>query len=235
MSAPVDLSTAAGWNQTAADWRRLDRVFVKRIDGRIVATSSVVTAGGVSWIGMMLVESRLRGRGLGGAMLRRALAACRGAVGLDATDLGRPLYLKAGFRDVAPIVRWGGVLRARGRLPRARLAEVLALDPLDRGALLSRLWSESIGWVVPGRGYALLRPGRLAAQLGPVVAFDEAALEALLGAAGGRRVIVDAFGDARALRRAGLVPQRRLMRMSLGGDRLLMGRGVRAAAGLELG
>ena len=49
------------------------------------------------------------------------------AVGLDASDLGRPVYLKQGFADVAPIDRWEGVLRAttsRLTLPSSTICRV---------------------------------------------------------------------------------------------------------------
>src|SRR5687767_12042617 len=105
------LSTQAGRNQVAQDWERLvelspDGCFAGRLDGRLVATAtSASPAPGIRWIGMVLVDEAMRGRGFGRILLERALAqaAPEEAVGLDATDLGRPLYLKLGFQDVAPI------------------------------------------------------------------------------------------------------------------------------------
>ena len=58
---------------------------------------------------MVLVTKPARRQGLGSRLLQRCLAEieARGvAAGLDATELGRPVYLPLGFRDVYPLSRW---------------------------------------------------------------------------------------------------------------------------------
>ena len=251
------LSTQAGWNQTADDWRRAvalagEGAFAGRVDGRLAATATVVRyAPGIAWIGMVLVDEAFRGRGLGTAMLRRAVDHARTAVGdafgLDATDLGRPLYLKMGFVDVAPVERWTGVLsdgggaaERLGACDDALLRADREACGADRGALLASL--PPTAWRTAG-GYAFLRPGRTAAHLGPIVAGDAAALPALLDSAArelrGAPVMVDAFrrdGLPAALEAAGLRVARRLTRMTWARPQTLLdGPGVRAGAGFELG
>lgn len=269
LEGALRLSTQAGWNQLAADWQRLldftpEGCIAGRLDGRLVATATVASyAGDAHWLGMVLVEESLRGRGYGSAILDEALrqATERGseAIGLDATDLGRPVYLKQGMVDLSPIDRWGGALRAPSAEPpleilgHATLDAVLALDRTacgaDRSRLLVHLAMERdvLGWVATDErgaaGYSLLRPGREFAHLGPVVATDGEQFRLLLEAAAfvlaGAPVIVDVPRTPEStavLAAAGLEVRRRLTRMTFRRPQtLLLGSSVRAATSFELG
>src|SRR5262249_32451649 len=97
------LKQQAGWNQTEADWRRClalepDGCFVAELDSQSVGTVTTCTFGDVAWVAMVLVEETVRGRGIGRALMERALAYLESTgvrcVRLDATPLGRPLYEK---------------------------------------------------------------------------------------------------------------------------------------------
>jgi GNAT superfamily N-acetyltransferase len=111
------LREQAGWNQTEADWRRLldlqpDGCFVAELDGAAAGTAAAFVFGPVAWVAMVLVEESLRGRGVGGALMRHALdfldrQAVR-TVRLDATPLGRPLYEKLGFVAEYTLLRYSG-------------------------------------------------------------------------------------------------------------------------------
>jgi GNAT superfamily N-acetyltransferase len=111
------LREQAGWNQTEADWRRFldlqpDGCFVAELDGAAAGTAAAFVFGPVAWVAMVLVEQSLRGRGVGGALMRHALdfldrQAVR-IVRLDATPLGRPLYEKLGFVAEYALLRYGG-------------------------------------------------------------------------------------------------------------------------------
>jgi GNAT superfamily N-acetyltransferase len=256
------LSTEAGWNQTAADWRRLlalapDGCFAGRLDGVLVATATAVryplpdrpaaapALTQATWIGMVLVARAVRRRGFGTALLKAALqsglAGGVAPVGLDATDLGRPVYLAQGFVDVAPIDRWLGTLVPLPVVPGPALTveplgacipdDGLAFDRqacgLDRAGLLARLaaspgaaaWTARQGSAVVG--LAFLRAGREHFHLGPVVAERSDVLGALLDTAGrhlgGRTVLVDTPRTALtegALAARGLSVHRRLTRMT---------------------
>src|SRR5260370_7858392 len=72
------LSLQAGWNQTEADWRRCldlqpDGGFVAEWDGTPAGTTTICIFGDVAWVAMLLVDERLRGRGIGMALIRQAL------------------------------------------------------------------------------------------------------------------------------------------------------------------
>ena len=113
LEAALELSTGAGWNQTADDWRMLFRLapagcFAADADGRIVGSAIGIDYGSYGWIAMMLVEPAYRGRGVGGALLEAAMGAIRAElpIRLDATPLGRPLYQRHGFEDEATLTRY---------------------------------------------------------------------------------------------------------------------------------
>ena len=111
----LELCRIAGWNQLPADWRRLmglspGGMFVAIEDGRLAGTASVVSYGRmVGWIGMILVHPDFRGRGIGSTLMRTCIDTLRSrgvaTIKLDATDQGRPVYLKLGFIDERPIWR----------------------------------------------------------------------------------------------------------------------------------
>jgi len=267
----VALSRGVGWNQTPDDWARLltlapDGVFAAFEAGRLVASSSLVAYGdALAWVGMMIVDAEHRGRGLGKHLLDAALASPTRApgaiVGLDATDLGAPLYRGRGFVDVESIDRWSGVLAtataSEGTDVRvANPADVVKLAAwdaartgIDRRALVTHLlhasapdaWLASRGGELVG--YAALRPGRTHRHLGPLLAEDEAAFTALTAAIARRSEGAPVFADVvrspatgAAFTRTGLRVERRLSRMTLmHPKRVLSGAPVWATAGLEWG
>jgi GNAT superfamily N-acetyltransferase len=200
------LSDAAGWNQLDVDWERLIALWPATtlagwLDGELIATASLAyfdpVPGGINrlaWIGVMLVAPARRGGGLGSKMFDAALqcGADRGIVdyGLDATDMGRPVYVKRGFVDRFGMNRWKcDVPRAsfESKIPTRPLVpadwdQVIALDQratrVNRKILLQRLAQESSAHAVvceqAGKivGFGMLRPGRVAAYIGPIVAED---------------------------------------------------------------
>jgi GNAT superfamily N-acetyltransferase len=114
--AGIRLKEAAAWNQTEQDWARLlemepDGCFGLLCDGEVVATTTAVCFGQkLAWIGMVLTDPAYRGRGFARRLMEHALEFLerRGVewLKLDATDMGRPLYLKLGFEDEALVERW---------------------------------------------------------------------------------------------------------------------------------
>ncbi len=145
------LTAQAGWNQTEADWRRFlqlapDHCFVAEWQGAAVATTVVFRFLFVTWVAMVLVDEAVRGRGIGTALMRHALAVADGwgarCVCLDATPLGRPVYEKLGFVAEYRLVRYGGVLAGGfrpvpGAEPVSRVPDADALTSADVAAVIN--------------------------------------------------------------------------------------------------
>ncbi|MFZ4681459.1 MAG: hypothetical protein ACOYMS_03065 [Terrimicrobiaceae bacterium] len=141
------------------------------------------------------------GRGVGRALLDRALTAAAGVecIGLDATPAGRPLYEKKGGRVVADLSRWEGNGLWTETGPSGTLSDdLLSLDRsvfgCDRETWLRRVAGRSA--LVAGAGYVgLLRAGAKAWYLGPLVARSGnasiEAIERLLPFAHGQKVYWD--------------------------------------------
>jgi GNAT superfamily N-acetyltransferase len=194
------LSTQAGWNQVHEDWWRLlllerDCCFAGTVNGKFVATGTLAPyRNKCGWVGMILVDESYRRRGYGEAMLNRVLRVADEMeldwVGLDATDLGKPLYLKKGFRTVGGIDRWRiskphqPMLMPEVRATRD-LSEEFWMQKLDLMANGMDRWKffldldadkgfEKVVCEKNGLlGFGISRPGRMGAYIGPVVAASE--------------------------------------------------------------
>ncbi len=275
LGGALRLSMEAGWNQTCEDWRRLLDLSPQgclgvRVEGSLVATASVMVYGGdLAWVGMVLVDESFRGRGLGKLVFLSALkrAHVMGAriIGLDATEMGRPMYLKEGFRDVGLIERWTGRLAVTEPFPRCEgtvssltgdeLESVLLLDRqacgCDRSQLLRRLFAEPEvrAWIwrkaddESPQGFAFVRPGREFKHLGPVVATGKAGFDGLLHHIGrtlpGTPVLADVLHGQElgsSLKPLGMNVQRQLIRKAQPWrPDLLAGPQVWLGAGFEWG
>jgi GNAT superfamily N-acetyltransferase len=247
------LSSTAGWNQRIDDWRMLLAIaahgcFAAWSGDRVVGTAIGIDYGGFGWIAMMLVDPAWRGQGLGRRLLEAAVAAIPSdrVIRLDATPLGRPLYQSHGFQDEARLMRLVAPAGARepaagddGTPANARpvtAADLPAIAAADRdvfGGLRRPVleWALDVapesGWMLAGDGgvpqYCLGRRGRLFDQIGPVVACDDRAAQALVNAArraaSDRALVVDAAEAHPAftgwLRRRGFADERPLFRMRL--------------------
>ncbi len=238
------LSAEAGWNQVAEDWRLFLRHGavhgLRGADGAWQATGAVLPYGPFGWISMVLVTAAARGRGLGTAVLREAMAvlAAAGQVAfLDATPAGERIYRPLGFRPVLPLMRWRGEAQDAAALPAGlrpvEAADLPALAALDAAAFgaprsailadLHRRAPDAALMLADGTGFILARPGRQATQLGPLVAEDEATAARLLdGALGQVRgpVLLDLpqrwSGLAASLAGRGFREERPYLRMALG-------------------
>ena len=114
--AAVQLSAEAGWNQTGEDWRTLivlapEGCLAIEVDGELAATTTLLCYGRrLAWIGMVLTKLQHRGRGFARRLLTQALAQADQmgieTVKLDATDQGKPIYEKLGFRSEQAVERW---------------------------------------------------------------------------------------------------------------------------------
>jgi GNAT superfamily N-acetyltransferase len=247
LDAACALSAAAGWNQTAADWRiflRDGRAWGIEADGVLAASAAVLPFGPrVAWVSMVLTLPGHRGRGYATALTAHSLAALAASghrAVLDATPLGQPVYAKLGFAPFWSFRRWrldatGGAVPGVRPLRPADWPEVLALDAAANGfprerllrAIAARKPAAARVAVAGGRidGFALARDGRLAAQIGPVIARDGRSAQRLIAAAlaalpAGEGAVID-LADAQAglaawLAGRGASPERPFTRMAMG-------------------
>ena len=111
-------------------------------EGRIVGTGVGAVHGSVGWIGVVFVVPELRGRGIG-ALTESVCeeldrAGCRSLV-LVATDLGRPVYDRLGFREQTQYHMFSGEPLATmpSPTPGAVLSQIRPVD-IDAIAELDR-------------------------------------------------------------------------------------------------
>jgi GNAT superfamily N-acetyltransferase len=193
LTAGLELSRQANWNQTEIDWRRAldlqpDGCFVAEHSGRVIGTATACVFGSVAWVALVLVDPAFRRQGVGRALMEHVLdyldAQDIATIRLDATPLGQPLYEQLGFVEQFRLARYEGTLPPDDSpplgvdaVPPAHWEELAALDQevtrTDRRRFLLRLFAEQPGEVRgvsgPGGwlGFLAARAGARALQLGP--------------------------------------------------------------------
>ncbi len=244
----ADWAAAEGWNPGLADAACFATVdgggfLIGELDGAPAATISCVNYDHrFAFLGFYIVRPDLRGRGYGLRIWNEAIAhAASRVIGLDGVVAQQGNYRKSGFQLAYANIRYGGAVVA----PAAPQAGIVALRdvpfamieasdatvfPAPRPAFL-RAWTGTSGHV----GCALLRDGRLAGwgvirpcrngrKIGPLVADNrsaaEAVLSALLAQGGGGEIFLDVPAvnrDALALAESvGLAPVFETARMYTG-------------------
>lgn len=245
------LSMEAGWNQVAADWAvffRHGTVFGTMAKDQLIGTAAALPYGAFGWISMVLVTPAWRNRGVATGLVKACLSHHRDAgraMLLDATPAGAPVYARLGLRPLGGLQRWAG----QGGGQAAASAGVI--DPgwdsasfgADRSFLLQDIMAREGSAALTGAtGFALLRRGARATQLGPMTAAPEeqaALLDRAVDAARGP-VLLDVLDAGHVLLSRliarGFTLQRDFVRMALGRN-ALPGRPTRllVAAGPEFG
>ncbi|MEW9807095.1 GNAT family N-acetyltransferase [Mesorhizobium marinum] len=177
------LSDEANWNQTEADWGLFmapGTCFGIHGDDRLVASAAVLPFGEIGWISMVLVTTDWRRRGLASKLMGRCIREMRdrnAASLLDATPDGAKVYGQLGFRTCCGMTRWRGVGLGHSKRPHAVVERQTVLD-LDRQAFggdrafLLEDFCDRPGGVALGdaRSFIMIRRGRRATQIGPLVA-----------------------------------------------------------------
>ena len=219
MALAADWAAAEGWNPGDADAQCFATVdpqgfLIGELDGAAAATISCVNYDDrFSFLGFYIVRPDLRGCGYGLRIWKAAIAhAGARTVGLDGVVAQQENYKKSGFALAYPNIRYGGRVAATAAPPAGVVpltdvafplveADDATAFPAPRAAFL-RAWIGTRGHV----GCALVRDGRLAAwgvirpcrtghKIGPLVADDRAAAEAvfaaLVGAVGGGQGLSD--------------------------------------------
>jgi GNAT superfamily N-acetyltransferase len=219
ISIAVDWAAAEGWNPGLADATCFatvdgDGFLIGELDGAPAATISCVNYDATfAFLGFYIVREDLRGRGYGLRLWNAAIAhAGARVIGLDGVVAQQQNYQKSGFALAYANVRYGGRVAAPhaagtsiSALTDVPLATVEAYDstvfPARRSAFL-RAWIGSPAHV--GRalvrhgqlaGWGVIRPCRQGRKIGPLLADDRAAAEAvvaaLLAGVGGGEVFLD--------------------------------------------
>jgi GNAT superfamily N-acetyltransferase len=184
--AGLELSTEAGWNQNEADWRFFlskGAVFGLRDGARLVATAALLPySAGNAWISMVLVTADFRRRGIATKLVDACLrvAKRRGlTTWLDATPAGATVYGPLGFMPNLQLRRLRLQKPEGTAIPRSlstgNLDALAARDGsamgFDRSTLLSEFSARPGSRVVSDdRAMALVRDGRTARHIGPLLA-----------------------------------------------------------------
>ncbi|MFM7130221.1 MAG: GNAT family N-acetyltransferase [bacterium] len=188
----IGLVEIAGWNQTPADWRRIityqpDGCFKAIIDGRVVGTvTNTAYDNSLGWIGMMLVHPDYRRQGVGAMLMQNAINYLQSrnidCISLDATPMGLPVYENLGFQALYSYHRWCRLghseeknkdLRIDGsinaNISNQHFEHDRKVFKYDRRSWLESLAADS-AVVITGNGFGMIRRGRIANYLGPIVA-----------------------------------------------------------------
>lgn len=199
------LKDLSGWNQTAEDWKRFlqsnpQGCFVAESEGSVCGTATtIIYEDRLAWIGMVLVDPKNRGRGIGTQLLERAIAHLDArhvpTIKLDATPQGKTIYERMGFVAEFEIERWALVRQSGARPPEQHsvnpdLKRISDLDRIifgaDRKSLLASINESAPEFtLVTRRGneiaaYSLGRRGSRADHLGPWMAGDESGAREML-------------------------------------------------------
>ena len=183
--AGLVLSTEARWNQTEADWRFfLTRglVFGVRVGARLVATAALLPySAGQAWISMVLVTADFRRRGIATRLVDACLAAAAKqglTTWLDATPDGTTVYGPLGFKPTLQLRRLrltepqGAAMASSsdGNLDTLATRDADAMG-FGRRTLLSEFCARPGSRIVAdGQAIALVRDGRTARHIGPLLA-----------------------------------------------------------------
>ena len=242
------LSAEAGWNQTPDDWA----MFVRRgtVFGLLDGGGAPLASGAIlpypddfAWISMVLVTAKRRRQRIGTRILETCCAeiARRRLVALlDATPAGERVYRPLGFEPMFELTRWQGQGSGGGgsakvpagirRMTKGDMAAVVAFDAATFGAPRQFLLADffrrepKLGFITGEdvKGFVLARSGRLATQIGPLIATDEDAAAALLSATLDTvrgpvfLDLADRWSElARLLQRRGFTMQRPYLRMGM--------------------
>ena len=214
----VDWAAAEGWNPGHADaacFATVDAAgfLIGELDGKPAATISCVNYDDkFAFLGFYIVRPDLRGSGYGLNIWNAAIAhAGTRLIGLDGVVAQQQNYRKSGFKLAYANIRYGGTvaapsapqgIAALGSVPFAMLeASDATVFPAARSAFL-RTWISAPGHVGCAlmrdgalAGWGVIRPCRTGRKIGPLVADNSAAAEAilstLLARAGGGEIFLD--------------------------------------------
>jgi GNAT superfamily N-acetyltransferase len=242
------LSRKAQWNQTKADWKlvldqRSANNWVALIEGKIVGTVTTINyQDQFEWIGMVLVHPNFRRLGIAQNLMQKVLAKNpTHCYGLDASVMGKQLYLKLGFQEKLKVTRYHQSISHR-IVPKPKtqidpigvrdLPKLYAFDQrivqINRANVLRGLYTNGRGFLARDghaiKGYLLTRAGDRKTYLGPLLCADPETAESLLNEAlqqiGANDVCIDVPAQSttwiKRLTERGFEVSRHFDRMQLG-------------------
>ncbi len=262
----MSLSAMAGWNQTLDDWQLIlqqesGNNWAATDQHRLIGTVTAIKYGrAAEWIGMMLVHPEYRNRGIGRRLMETVMSSTSKYYYLDATALGKLLYVKLGFTVqnhlhrllYEPLSKKHLVDDSIISIQPEHFNSILTFDrqmtKINRSKLLRSLFRSAIckGWIVEKdsqiKGFMLSRAGRMHTQLGPLVSETLEVAEALVTASWryhNQSCIIDVFDQRPAwidrLKSMGFTENRQFDRMVQGTAVALGLESQWATAGPELG
>jgi GNAT superfamily N-acetyltransferase len=191
------LAKDRGWLPERHKWRLLFEIGepygIEAPDGDGLAATNILTRYGDDHavVSMVLTASRYNRQGMGLRLMEHVLErAGDRTVSLHATEIGRPLYERLGFRTAGAVAKHTGVFRGEpsGRTRTATEADlgwILALDAevfgTDRSAALRRMFSFGLHVRVADGGFGQCWRNDDNVVIGPVVAQDERTARDLIG------------------------------------------------------
>ena len=242
----VALTQEVKWPHRLADWQlmlQLGEGVVAEQQGRVVGTTLYWRWGTQrAAIGLVIVASKLRGQGIGRALLQHTLRQLAGwQLQLHATEAGAPLYRRAGFVEAGSVIQYQTAALAASpsaALPHeAQLGDLPALAQLDyrangfrRLTLLRQLFQHGARIILLQHqakplGFAVTRRFGHGYVIGPVIAPDRQTAQTLITQAmqplAGRFVRIDSYASAGLgpwLQSLGLAPVDAPLRMVHGSD-----------------
>lgn len=209
----LDWAAAEGWNPGLDDAGAFhaadpEGFFIACADSEPIAAISVVNhTDSFAFLGLYLCLPEWRGRGLGLALWRHALAhAGQRCIGLDGVPAQQENYARSGFVKSGETVRYAGRVSSASTLRDLRPAEIPALVALEAQAS-GQHKPYLAGWFAgtdtrltlvlerAGRiaGFATIRACRAGAKIGPFWAEDVDAAHQVMAATGvfGEEVVID--------------------------------------------
>ncbi len=190
LAAAIRLSQEARWPHRREDWQVVQQlsegVVAVESDGTVVGTALVTPYGpDCATINMVIVDSTMRGRGLGRRLMDAALTiGGTRPLRLIATSDGLPLYEKLGFRETGTILQHQGIVASAlspANTQSATADDLPAITVLDRQAfgadrtaLMTKLFEIGEFSVIRHdddiTGFACIRAFGRGEVIGPVVA-----------------------------------------------------------------
>ena len=195
----LGLSTEAGWNQTQEDWEMIvshPGLHLAAWNGsELIGTTCCLDFQNCTWVAMVLVDSKYRRQGIASYMIERVFEKYpHRSLALDATQIGSKVYERLGFRTGEVINRWiySGENNNRNKyhattIPPQTIDKIINLDRkimhADRSAIFLNIArrKNSFHYINPiTNAFVLARAGRLAFQIGPLIAQNSASAIDLL-------------------------------------------------------